>query len=1289
MGKIIRKKIHGMSWWSKASLVLLFTLVTSVFMYQGWYKPIQAAAGVSYLGMSSATGTSTTLSVAAPAGLQAGDLMVVSITNRTTSTTLPTMGSTGWTQLHPLVLRTSSTYRRSNSAYKVATAADVGATYSVYGGSGTIAANIYAFRGVDPSNPIDASSGKANTTASSTLSANTITTTAANDVVVFLGQVAETTSVNFSNWATANIAAANWTAIDNTGSTSGSNGAAYATKAAAGVVGAGTATLSTSYINGGVLIALRPIAIVNPAVTGLSTSSMTQGSGPTTVTITGTGFQDGATVAVSGTGVTAGTVSYVSATSLTVPLTVAADAAAGARTLTVTNPDTGFGTTTFTVNSAPAPTVLSTSPAFMIQGAGPTTVTIAGSNFQSGSTVAFSGTGITLGAVTYVDPATLTVPVTVAVGATLGGRDVTVTLPGGVSGTGTALFTVNSPCAAGQPTALNHGAETTNSVPLTWTPGANTNYSIVFRDGVQIATNVPAGSYTDNTVSPGTSYSYTVTGYNTAGSCQSAPSAATTAVTLAQAPVAPAVSNVGSGTQLLVAVNPDANSATTQYAIRINGGAYANQYVQSGGTVGATAAWLTQAGWGAKTISGLTSGTPYTFDVKARNAALVETGFGPSSAATPKIALSSNITSCAGCHGNPPADGTGRNVPAGQFKGSHAKHTGIVACSACHKDNGVSPAGNKHSDGIIDIASPLRQIAGESYGQTSHAVSETPTFASCTTYCHSQGTSKTSQPSESRTTLSAPAVTLVWGTGTSTCASCHGAPPAYANGATTWGAAKANAHGGATHASKTCDYCHTSVTYSGGVYTANTQHANGAYDIQPSFGYTYAATGGTCATSGCHVSIAWNGKLGCIDCHSAPITRKYGRPNAQLAGVTNEFGKVWGHKKQGRGAVTDADCIVCHLEGSFSTQKASTTYHQNGNIDLRDPDVEGETPITNVSGLNGGAFTFQRFTTSYVAGTRFTDGHTRDTVDNVITQKFCLKCHDSNGALNTTARSGVSPTQYLPFGTGALNNVTYYTLGLSAGVAGGIVNVDSQFAVTNSSRHPVKGPFSAGFPGTGRLAAPYNNFTRTAGTLANSVVLNCFDCHNQPSPNPLLTTRTVTAHGNADTIRGTATIAPATTPSTTNRVTLCVICHTGYDSNTGQDHGTSGTGTTATAVSGGVLDRSEKVSFLRYGCNVCHSSGLNPARQRPIRGEDAHGFNALRDQSGSTNLTPTSRWATGANKRPYAFIRNATYLRNHSPKSIAGVSYSAECDMGGANGDGNSICKSIGAETYSTSGGVY
>ena len=47
MGKVIQKKIQGMSLWAKFSLVTTLTLLVSVFMYQGWYKPSQVQAAIS------------------------------------------------------------------------------------------------------------------------------------------------------------------------------------------------------------------------------------------------------------------------------------------------------------------------------------------------------------------------------------------------------------------------------------------------------------------------------------------------------------------------------------------------------------------------------------------------------------------------------------------------------------------------------------------------------------------------------------------------------------------------------------------------------------------------------------------------------------------------------------------------------------------------------------------------------------------------------------------------------------------------------------------------------------------------------------------------------------------------------------------------------------------------------------------------------------------------------------------------------------------------------------------
>ncbi|RII26177.1 MAG: hypothetical protein CXR31_10750 [Geobacter sp.] len=165
------------------------------------------------------------------------------------------------------------------------------------------------------------------------------------------------------------------------------------------------------------------------------------------VVITGTNFQGGATASFSGSGITVNSTTFNSSAQLTVNISIDPAATTGAGDVTVTNPDGGSATSTgaFTVNAAPAPTVTSTSPNSMTQGAGPTTVTITGTNFLNGATVAVSGTGITLGAVTYVNATTLTVPVTIAAGATTGARNVTVTLPGGQTGTGTGVFTVNAP----------------------------------------------------------------------------------------------------------------------------------------------------------------------------------------------------------------------------------------------------------------------------------------------------------------------------------------------------------------------------------------------------------------------------------------------------------------------------------------------------------------------------------------------------------------------------------------------------------------------------------------------------------------------------------------------------------------------------------------------------------------------------------------------------------------------------------------------------------------------------
>ena len=86
-------------------------------------------------------------------------------------------------------------------------------------------------------------------------------------------------------------------------------------------------------------------------------------------------------------------------------------------------------------------------------------------------------------------------------------------------------------------------------------------------------------------------------------------------------PPAPMVSSAGS-TSLNVNVLPGCNwtNSSAQYAISIGGGAYTlgANWVQANGTVGTTAVWQTDATWATTTVTGLTTGTAYTFEVQAR-----------------------------------------------------------------------------------------------------------------------------------------------------------------------------------------------------------------------------------------------------------------------------------------------------------------------------------------------------------------------------------------------------------------------------------------------------------------------------------------------------------------------------------------------------------------------------------------------------------------------------------------------------------------------------------------------
>jgi hypothetical protein len=168
--------------------------------------------------------------------------------------------------------------------------------------------------------------------------------------------------------------------------------------------------------------------------------------------------------------------------------------------------------------------------------------------------------------------------------------------------------------------------------------------------------------------------------------------------------------------------------------------------------------------------------------------------------------------------------------------------------------------------------------------------------------------------------------------------------------------------------------------------------------------------------------------------------------------------------------------------------------------------------------------------------------------------------------------------------------------------------------------------------------------------------MTCWDCHALPTDTGTIT-RTVTAHGAAQTLRGNA-VATGTAPTSTTGVTLCNKCHALYST---CGSATDVCGSTTSHGAGSAFSsnpgRSVKSVFLRYGCNKCHASSYTTAVARPIRAIDNHGVNSL-----PTAGTKTGRWAlTTALNRPVAFIRNTQLFSSHQPARIGTTAYTPTC----------------------------
>jgi photosystem II stability/assembly factor-like uncharacterized protein len=271
------------------------------------------------------------------------------------------------------------------------------------------------------------------------------------------------------------------------------------------------------------------------------------------------------------------------------------------------------------------PTITSFTPTSAETGA---TVTITGSNFTEATAVSF---GITA-ATSYIVVSGSSITAVVGSGTT---GSVSVTTPyGTANSTGTFTYLAIPVVTTQAVSSITDTTASGNGTIVSQTENANERGCILYdytnSDKVTGDAGVvvfgETGSYPTGAFSE-TMTLYGNTHYNVRAYAKSTDGpgygARVDFYSLAKTPVAPTVDSP-TLTTLQVTSNTDGNSMATEYAIFET---TSSLYVQAGGTLSSTIYWSPNNTF---TVTGLTTGTTYTFQVKAKNTNSIETAYGPS-----------------------------------------------------------------------------------------------------------------------------------------------------------------------------------------------------------------------------------------------------------------------------------------------------------------------------------------------------------------------------------------------------------------------------------------------------------------------------------------------------------------------------------------------------------------------------------------------------------------------------------------------------------------------------------
>ncbi len=701
---------------------------------------------------------------------------------------------------------------------------------------------------------------------------------------------------------------------------------------------------------------------------------------------------------------------------------------------------------------------------------------------------------------------------------------------GNVSAGATASATPQA-CQATAPTDLAATNVTSSKVDLTWTyDGTNNDYYSVYRDGVQIATNITTGSYSDTTVSPNTTYNYTVRGYNNAGTCESGDSNVVNVTT----PAGPTYTVTSCSdchdyppTDATGGRNTPVGAVIGSHDIHVNqnGLACTTCHIDNGTNL---AHRNNQIDINASIQGGSYSTTDPDFPSQD-----IEDGTGLGSCVTTNCHGSSSpvwgnntaTPTCYKCHGTqangnnaPPVDTNGDTAATDPQVGAHQAHlqatdnySSPIACNECH----TVPT-NVFDTGHIDSALPAELTFGTL--ATTNGATPSYTGGTCSnTYCHDEANFKNAWGTGTPPTWND--TTYIQGT-SADCSQCHGYPP-----------------GGGHPANATnCTSCHSHVNSTNDGFTDPTLHVNGLVEgggdclgchLDSQQGTSRRAVRGDFLKTSHHVATgAPTDVLTCEACHGDLLTDQ-GHPGTATTDPITQ--------------VEDADTA-----GTYYSIDPSTADANLATFCLSCHDADGAARL--------GANATQPFADS---GDTTTPPNINLAWTNTVNHSANATCNDCHGD-NNAAGTSLDPTYNLHGSSNAklLREATEYDTCVTSGCHGSGGSATTDMTVELSGiygKHPIG---SAVTPKSGFLSQDTAGDLFVNGWMYNSVA-QCSDCHgmNQAGSNNVGPRG---PHGSAYTymLRGVdtsintvtsgrtyGTVQNSSMTGTYTRENFCVNCH--------------------------------------------------------------------------------------------------------------------------------------------------